>query len=100
VTLPARLKPGDTIGVVSPAWGGAGLFPQRVQRGIEQLQSLGFQVRLAPHALNQAGFVSDTPQNRADDIHAMFADPGIQAVIAAIGGDHSCHLLPSTLIGF
>ena len=92
--LPARLKPGDTIGIVSPSWGGAGLFPQRVQRGLQHLQTLGFQVRLAPHALNHAGCVSDTPEHRAHDIHSMFADPSIQAVIAAIGGDHSCHLLP------
>jgi muramoyltetrapeptide carboxypeptidase LdcA involved in peptidoglycan recycling len=94
VILPARLKPGDTIGIVSPSWGGAGLFPQRVQRGLQHLQTLGFQVRLAPHALNQAGCVSDTPEHRARDIHSMFADPCIQAVVAAIGGDHSCHLLP------
>jgi muramoyltetrapeptide carboxypeptidase LdcA involved in peptidoglycan recycling len=94
MTVPARLKPGDTIGIVSPSWGGAGLFPQRLEKGIHHLQTLGFQVRLAQHALNQSGFVSDTPGNRVDDIHTMFADPDIKAVIAAIGGDHSCHLLP------
>jgi muramoyltetrapeptide carboxypeptidase LdcA involved in peptidoglycan recycling len=92
--LPARLKPGDTIGIISPSWGGAGLFPQRVEMGIEYLQTLGFQVRLAAHALNQDGFVSDTAKNRANDIHTMFADSSVQAIIAAIGGDHSCHLLP------
>jgi muramoyltetrapeptide carboxypeptidase LdcA involved in peptidoglycan recycling len=91
---PASLEPADTIGIISPSWGGAGLFPQRVQQGIRHLQSLGYQVRLAPHALNQQGFVSDTAANRAQDIHCMFADPTIKAVIAAIGGDHSCHLLP------
>jgi muramoyltetrapeptide carboxypeptidase LdcA involved in peptidoglycan recycling len=94
VILPPRLKTGDAIGIVSPSWGGAGLYPQRVQQGIRQLQALGFQVRLAPHALNQHGFVSDTPSNRAHDIHSMFADPTIKAIIAAVGGDHSCHLLP------
>lgn len=89
-----KLEPGDTIGVVSPSWGGAGLFPHRVEQGIRQLNALGFRVRLAPHALNQAGFVSDTPENRAHDLHAMFADPAVKAILAAIGGDHSCHLLP------
>jgi hypothetical protein len=34
MTVPARLKPGDTIGIVSPSWGGAGLFPQRLEKGI------------------------------------------------------------------
>lgn len=91
---PARLKPGDTIGIISPSWGGAGAFPHRVEQGIKGLAALGFKVELAPHAVNQNGFVSDSPANRAQDIHAMFANPAIQAIIAAIGGDHSCHLLP------
>lgn len=35
-----------------------------------------------------------TPQERADDIHAAFADPGIKAVIASIGGDDQITVLP------
>jgi muramoyltetrapeptide carboxypeptidase LdcA involved in peptidoglycan recycling len=88
------LLPGDTVAIVSPSWGGAGLFPHRVERGVLHLQKLGFKVKIGTHALNQLGFVSDTPQNRADDIHSMFADPEVKAIVAAIGGDHSCHLLP------
>jgi muramoyltetrapeptide carboxypeptidase LdcA involved in peptidoglycan recycling len=82
------------VGIVSPSWGGAGAFPHRVELGVRHLQSLGFKVKIAPHALNQHGFVSDTPQNRADDINGMFGNPEVRAIIAAIGGDHSCHLLP------
>lgn len=91
---PNRLVPGDTIGIVSPSWGGAGAYPHRVDLGIKALTNLGFQVELAPHALNQTGFTSDTPANRVRDILDMFASPTIKAIIAAIGGDHSCHLLP------
>jgi len=91
---PPRLQTGDTIGIVSPSWGGAGKFPHRTQQGIEQLNALGFRVRLAPHALSHQGYVSDTAANRAQDINALFADPEIKAIIASIGGDHSCHLLP------
>jgi muramoyltetrapeptide carboxypeptidase len=91
---PPRLKPGDTIGIVSPSWGGAGAFPHRVEQGIRQLETLGFKVKLAPHALGQHGFVSGTPEERASDLHAMFADPQVKAILAAIGGDHACHLLP------
>jgi muramoyltetrapeptide carboxypeptidase LdcA involved in peptidoglycan recycling len=91
---PERLRPGDTIAVVSPSWGGAGAFPHRVEQAIQQIQALGFQVRLAPHALNQHGHVSDTPENRAQDINQMFADPLVKMILAAIGGDHSCQLLP------
>ncbi len=88
------LKPGDTIGIISPSWGGAGAFPHRVEQGVRQIQSLGFKAKLAPHALNRRSYVSDTAEIRVDDIHAMFKDPEVKAILAAIGGDHSCHLLP------
>ena len=51
-------------------------------------------MKIAPHALNQRGFVSDTVENRVSDLHEMFADPSVRAIVAAIGGNHSCHLLP------
>ena len=92
--LPPRLNPGDTLAIISPSWGGAGLFPHRVDLGTRQLQLLGFKVVMAPHALSHAGFVSDTAENRAQDVNDMFADPSVKAIISAIGGDHSCHLLP------
>ncbi len=89
-----RLRVGDAVGIVSPSWGGAGAFPHRVELGTRYLESLGFRIKVARHALNQHGFVSDTPHHRAEDIHEMFRDPEVRAVISTIGGDHSCLLLP------
>ena len=91
---PPRLREGDTIGVITPSWGGGAEYPHRVKRGVEYLRSLGFRVKLAPHAMNSIGYVSDTPENRAADIHDMFRDPEVRALVSMIGGDHSCHLLP------
>jgi muramoyltetrapeptide carboxypeptidase LdcA involved in peptidoglycan recycling len=70
------------------------MFPHRVEQGMRCIESLGFRARVARHALNQQGFVSDSPENRAADIHEMFRSPDVAAIVAAIGGDHSCHLLP------
>jgi muramoyltetrapeptide carboxypeptidase len=89
-----RLRRGDGVGVVSPAWGGAGAFPHRVEKGVAYIESLGFKVKLARHALHRHGFVSDTAENRVSDIHDMFRDPAVRLIVAAIGGDHCCHLLP------
>ena len=91
---PVRLRRGDTVGIVSPSWYGGDAFTHRIERGVAHLESLGFRVIIAPHALNSTGYISDTPQHRTDDLHAMFADPQVRAIIATIGGDHSCHLLP------
>lgn len=91
---PFHLQRGDTIGIVSPSWSGAGRLPHRVEMGRNQLQRMGYQVLFGKHALNSTDYVSDSAINRASDIHELFADPEIKAIIAAIGGDHSCHLLP------
>lgn len=94
IIKPPKLQHGDTIGIVSPSWGGAGAFPHRAEQGVKALESLGFKVMFAPHARNNLGFTSDSPENRVRDIHAMFANPQVKAIIASIGGDHACHLLP------
>lgn len=89
-----RLVHGDTIGIVSPSWGGAGAFPHRVDLAVKQLNTFGFKVKFGHHALNQRGCVSDTAENRAQDLHDLFADSEVMAIMAAIGGDHSCQVLP------
>ena len=93
-TKPPRLRRGDTVGIVSPSFGGAGLFPHRAEAGVRRVEALGFRTRVGAHALNHSGYVSDTPENRAADLHDMFRDPEVRAIVAAIGGDHSCQLLP------
>ncbi len=88
-----RLRRGDTIGIASPSWYHPSVG-HRVERGVTHLHALGFQTRIAPHALNNRGFVSDTAMHRVADLHALFGDPEIRAIVATIGGDHACHLLP------
>ena len=90
---PQRLRPGDVVGIVSPSWYGPGIG-HRVERGMAHLRSLGFEPKLGTHALNARGWVSDTAEHRVEDIHAMLRDPSVHAIVATIGGDHACHLLP------
>ncbi len=92
--VPPAVKPGDTIGIVSPSWFGGESFVPRARRGIATLEALGFRVKVAPHAFGNAGHVSATAAERVNDLHAMFADPEVTMILATIGGDHSCHLLP------
>lgn len=88
------LKPGDTIGIISPSWFGGTDFIARARRGIATLESMGFKTMVGAHAFNTRGFVSDTAENRVADFHAMFEDDAVKAIICTIGGDHSNHLLP------
>ena len=91
-----RLRPGDVVGIVSPSWGGAAAHPRRLRQGMDRLRALGFEPRLGAHAGNTDAsrpWVSDTAEHRAADLHDMFADPDVRAIVATIGGDHSCQIL-------
>jgi muramoyltetrapeptide carboxypeptidase len=88
--IPSRLRPGDTIGVITPSAPiSSSPSPEPVkelERGINFLEELGFKVVLSEHALGEAGYSAGTAQERAGDINAMFADEDIRAIISSHGG--------------
>lgn len=91
---PPRLSPGAAVGVVSPSYPSAARHPHRLARGVAQLERLGWPVVFGAHAREQAGYISAPARDRAADLHDLFRDPRVGAIIAAIGGDHSNQLLP------
>jgi muramoyltetrapeptide carboxypeptidase LdcA involved in peptidoglycan recycling len=58
------------------------------------LESLGYQAVGGEHAFGNDGWVSAPVADRVADLHGMFADPEVRMILATIGGDHACHLLP------
>lgn len=90
---PAKLQKGDTVSIVAPSSGLAGLFPHRLEKGIGMLEEMGFRVLVSKHAREQHGWVSDSPQNRAQDLHKAFSNSKVKAVICSIGGNHANQIL-------
>ena len=88
--LPPRLRPGDTIGIITPSAPiSSSPSPEpmkELERGINFLQDLGFKVALSKHALKETGYSAGTAVERADDINAMFADKNVRAIISSHGG--------------
>ena len=91
ISYPPKPSPGDRVAVISPSAGLPGLFPRPYELGLERLRK---DYGLEPVEYPATRKPGSTPQERADDIHAAFADPGIKAVIASIGGDDQITLLP------
>ncbi|WP_042383518.1 S66 family peptidase [Streptacidiphilus melanogenes] len=86
-----KLSPGDAVAVVSPSAGLPGLFPAPYELGLRRLaEDFG----LAPVEYEATRRMGATPQERAADLHAAFADPRIKAVFASIGGDDQIRVLP------
>jgi muramoyltetrapeptide carboxypeptidase LdcA involved in peptidoglycan recycling len=94
LTRPRRVRPGDTVAVVSPSFGAVGRWPHRVERATAYLESLGLQVRLMPNASRDEGWASAPPADRVADLHAAFEDDEVAVVLCSIGGNHSNQLLP------
>ncbi len=92
---PKHLRPGDTVAVLSPSWGGPSVYPHVFDLGLASLRDLlGVSVREYPTTRMAPSMLHDNPHRRAEDLNAAFADPEIHAIIASIGGDDSVRLLP------
>lgn len=91
---PAPLERGGTIRVISPSWFGGSTFVPRARRGVELLESLGFNVEIGEYAFGNRGHVSGTIEERIHDLHEAFAAPHVKMVLATIGGTHAADLLP------
>jgi len=88
---PPRLKPGDTIGIVSPA----GPFdPEKFMKGKTVLESMGFQTFFDEGIFQKHGFLAGTDIRRSDQVNRLFADPTVQAIACARGGYGSMRILP------
>ncbi len=87
-----RLRPGDTLALISPS--GATFENAPVEIAVESLQALGFKVRQAPHLRSRYGSLGGTDAERAADVNALFADPGVQGLLALGGGNGGNRILP------
>jgi muramoyltetrapeptide carboxypeptidase len=84
--------PGSTIGVVTP--GSAPESRAEVERGIAWWESQGYRVKLMAGALERQDWHGGSPEVRAADLQAAFADPEVDAVQTMRGGYGSAQTIP------
>jgi muramoyltetrapeptide carboxypeptidase len=90
--FPPPLPSGGTIGVAAPA------SPQdsrsEIYRGVEWWESKGYRVKLAEGVFERDDYVAGSPETRARDLAAMFADPEVDVVQCLQGGYGSAQAIP------
>ncbi len=107
--IPPSLAVGDTVGVIAPA--GMLVDQQRYRQGCEILKSLGFMLHEPEKPWPGYGYLADTDAERAAELHKVWADPQVKAIITLRGGFGSARLLhhldldlirrqPKLLVGF
>ncbi|MEU5216911.1 S66 peptidase family protein [Streptomyces sp. NPDC020807] len=90
-TYPPKPSPGDRVAVLSPSSGLPGLFPLPYELGLRRLRE---DFGLVPVEYPTTRRMGSTPEERAADLHAAFADPSVTAVLSTIGGDDQITVLP------
>ncbi|MFT4568081.1 MAG: muramoyltetrapeptide carboxypeptidase [Saprospiraceae bacterium] len=91
IIKPRRLKPGDTIGLISP---GSSLSDAALEKCVANLEKAGFRVKPGRHWKEQHGYLAGIDKVRLEDIHAMFEDDSVDGVWCARGGYGCSRLLP------
>jgi muramoyltetrapeptide carboxypeptidase len=91
--IPAKLKAGDEVRVVSPAVS-LGFIP-REQRDLaeERWEELGLRISYSPNGEVLDRFDSSPVEARVSDLHGAFADPEVKGMLTTLGGYNSNQLL-------
>ena len=85
-----------TVGIVSLSSGilGEAFVEHEVRLGLQRLEGYGLKIKFLPHAQDGMEALREHPEHRAADLLAAFADPEIDMILCAIGGDDTYRLLP------
>jgi muramoyltetrapeptide carboxypeptidase LdcA involved in peptidoglycan recycling len=79
------------VAVVSPSFAAPGMFPAVHEQAMQRLRD-AFGVEPVEYPTTRR--LNASPQDRAADLLAAFADPTVRAVLASIGGEDQITVLP------
>jgi muramoyltetrapeptide carboxypeptidase len=88
---PEPLKPGDTIGLITPS---SPMMSGRLEAAVYYLEQKGFKVKLGSHLQDANRFLAGSDENRAQDIMDFFIDKDVKVIMATGGGYGSQRILP------
>lgn len=88
---PRRLKQGDTVGIVSPAWS---FDPLHFKEGVDKLKDMGYRVKYDSSIFSKYWSMAGHDKERAGQINRMFADKEVKAIFCAQAGYGSMRVLP------
>lgn len=81
---PLKARPGDRVAVLSPSFAAPGFAPEVHEQAMRRLREL---TGLEPVEYPTTRELGASPEDRARDLNAAFADPRIRAVFATVGGE-------------
>jgi muramoyltetrapeptide carboxypeptidase len=91
ILKPKALKPGDTVGLITPSTYVSD--PDRLQLARMTVEGLGLKLKLGRAVGRRDGYLGGTIAERVADIHAMFSDPEVKGLFCIRGGYGAAMLL-------
>ncbi len=91
VIKPARLKKGDTIGLITPASSPDELL--RIEESVRYLEKIGYRVKVGKNVGKFNGYLAGSDEERLEDFHSMFNDKSVKAIMCLRGGYGAFRLL-------
>jgi len=91
ILRPRALKPGDTVGLITPSSYFAD--PDRLYQVEQIMKWLDLKVKMGRNVTRKHGYLGGTIEERAADFNAAFADPEVKAVFALRGGYGASQIL-------
>lgn len=88
---PPRLHQGDCIALTAPA--GAIFNEESIQKATLAIESMGFRVRFGNTLHLKQGYLAGTDEQRANELHQLFEDKEVHAIVAMRGGWGCARLL-------
>ncbi|WP_156756989.1 LD-carboxypeptidase [Actinokineospora pegani] len=88
---PPKAREGDRVAVLSPSFAAAGAFPEVHEQAMRRLVEV---TGLVPVEYPTTRRTGADPRDRAADVNAAFADPGIRAILAVVGGEDQITVVP------
>jgi muramoyltetrapeptide carboxypeptidase len=82
-SLPPYLKPGDTIGITSPA---GYITAEEIQPAVKKMEKWGYKIKIGDTIGRRDYTFGGTDEERANDFQQMLVDPKIKAIMCARGG--------------
>ncbi len=106
--LPARLKKGSMIGLVTP---GSSVSKEELGKCIDELEGLGFRTTFEETVLSEYGYFAGPDQERAGELMDMFSHKEVDGIWCVRGGYGSIRILdlldyelirqnPKALVGY
>ncbi|MGF6376109.1 muramoyltetrapeptide carboxypeptidase [Clostridiales Family XIII bacterium PM5-7] len=85
MNFPKKLRKGDTVGIICPS---SPIATERIGQCVDAINRLGYNVKLADNLdVNYGGYMTGNGKARAKWVNDMFADPEVDAIICARGGE-------------